>query len=163
MAYAFADMQMLRDADGEYVIKEFSVYDSRWDISRGSVIFAPPYAEIVLSPQQRKHNRYVSNYIHGLKWNAGTIPYSACHGTVRALTDDYAYIYVKGEEKKRLLQKIVPDALIIDITAQGCPRLDKMMKMFVPFHGCEHSVFPMQNCAALNAKRIGLWYEFNKN
>ena len=161
MAYAFADLQMLRDADGEYVIKEFSVFDSCWDIMRATVIFAPPYADVILSPAQRRHNTYVSTHIHGLQWDIGTVPYASCHATIRAITEDYTYIYVKGDEKKKLLQKIDPDTIIIDIATLGCPRLDSMIKMFVPYHGFEHSVVSFQNCAALNAKRIGYWYEFN--
>ena len=160
MAYAFCDMQLLRGADDEYIIKEFSVYNSQWDITRGTAVFSAPYAEIILTPEQRRCNRYVTRHIHGLAWDAGSVPYEEYRDTIRALTRDYRYLYIKGREKKLLLIEIVPDAVVIDIEALGCPRLTLLPKLFVPFHGPEHSVTPLHSCACLNARRIGYWYEF---
>ena len=159
--YAFCDMQMLRGAGNEYVIKEVSVYSSQYDVSRGTVVFQPPYAENILSAEQRKRNDYVTKRIHGLKWNSGTIPYEEHGAMIRELLRDYSRVYVKGLEKLRLLLTYIPAMHIYDLEQYGCPRLETLPKFFVPFHGSEHSVFPTHNCAALNAKRIGLWYEYD--
>ncbi|KAK3919706.1 Calbindin-32 [Frankliniella fusca] len=163
MAYAFCDMQMLRGAKDEYVIKEFSLYSSQYDGSRGTTIFKPPYAETILTPEQRKRNTYISRHIHGLKWNSGTVPYEHLGDMIQDLLRDYNRIYVKGVEKLRLLLGYAPPGVLVyNIERDGCPRLKTLPKLFVSFHGSEHSVFPIHNCAELNAKRIGLWYEFNK-
>ncbi|KAK3919764.1 Protein Vpu [Frankliniella fusca] len=103
MAYAFCDMQTLRGAKDEYVVKEFSLYSSQFDGSRGTTIFKPPYADTILSPEQRKRNSYITRHIHGLKWNSGTVPYEHFGDMIQELLRDYNRIYVKGVEKLRLL------------------------------------------------------------
>ncbi|KAK3920706.1 Lipoyl synthase, mitochondrial [Frankliniella fusca] len=163
MVCAFCDMQVLRGADDDYVIKEFSLYSSQFDGSRGTTIFKPPYAETILSPEQRKRNSYITRHIHGLKWNSGTVPYEHLGDMIQELLRDYNRIYVKGVEKLRLLLRYAPPGVLVyNIERDGCPRLKTLPKLFVSFHGSDHSVFPTHNCAELNAKRMGLWYEFTR-
>ncbi|KAK3911400.1 Transposable element Hobo transposase [Frankliniella fusca] len=166
MAYTFCDMQMLRGAKDEYVVKEFSLYSSQFDGSRGTTIFKPPYADTILSPEQRKRNTYITRHIHGLKWNSGTVPYEHLGDMIQELLRDYNRIYVKGVEKLRLLLGYAPPGVLVyNIERDGCPRLKTLPKLFVSFHGSEHSVFPIHNCAELNAKRIGLcvpYYELRR-
>ncbi|KAK3933086.1 Lipoyl synthase, mitochondrial [Frankliniella fusca] len=163
MAYAFCDIQMLRGAKDEYVVKEFSLYSSQFDGSRGTTIFKPPYADTILSPEQRKRNTYITRHIHGLKWNSGTVPYEHLGDMIQELLRDYNRIYVKGVEKLRLLLRYAPPGVLVyNIERDGCPRLKTLPKLFVSFHGSDHSVFPTHNCAELNAKRMGLWYEFTR-
>ncbi len=162
MSHASVDVQLLNGADRtDFVVKEFSLYDARSDVCH-TAIFAPPYPEHFLSADVARQNAYVTNNIHGLRWNSGDVPYSACRETLRSLTAPYAYLCVKGEQKKKLLVKLIPDACIVDVGELGCPKLEKLAHLFVTSHCVEHSTLPMFTCAALNAKRIGLWYEFRQ-
>ena len=163
MAYASVDIQMLRGADGgDFIVKEFSVYDAKYDVSH-TVIFAPPYPEHLLSADVMMQNSYVTNNIHGLRWNTGDVPYSSCDDTIRSLTAPYAYLCVKGEQKKKLILNLIPDACVVDVGEMGCPKLEKLARLFVRSHCVEHSTFPLHTCAALNAKRVGLWYAFRQD
>ena len=160
MSYATCDIQMLRGKDGEYVIKEFCVYDPNWDLDH-AVTVGPPYSEDLIPQKYRRQNNYNTAYIHSLKWSSGNLPYELLHDTIRSMTSYYTKLYVKGEEKKVLLQHIVPHAQVINIEVLGCPKLDKLPNLFVKNHNCIHGVFPFHKCAALNAKRIGLWLAFS--
>ncbi|KAK3932690.1 GDSL esterase/lipase ESM1 [Frankliniella fusca] len=156
MSHAGVNVQLLCAADRtDYVVKEFSVYDARWDVSH-TVIFAPPYPEHFLSADVTQQNAYVTNNIHGLRWNSGTVPYSECADTLRSLTAPYAFLCVKGEKKKNLLLHLIPDACVVDVGEIGCPKLEKLARLFVKSHCVEHSTFPLHTCAALNAKRVAL-------
>ncbi|XP_052131076.1 uncharacterized protein LOC127751478 [Frankliniella occidentalis] len=157
MSYAFCDMQMLREASGQYVIKEFSIYDPYFNKSY-TEIFAPPYPADWLPPKQRKQNDYITKRIHGITWEQGTLPYSECHDYIKMVTSIYADLYVEGDEKRAILQNIVSHARITDIGVLGCPRLDTLPKL--PFSDLNSkSMHSSLSCAEQNAQRIGVWFE----
>jgi len=160
MAYAAVDIQMLRGVEGEYIIKEFSLYDTRLDVNR-TVVFGPPCAESMLSSNILRENYYVVYNFHGLRWNCGSEPYHFLPDILRTVTCPYMTLYVKGRQKKTLLQSFL-NIHIVDVEEMGCPKLDTLPQLPVRAHCAEHTMFPLHSCAAVNAKRIGLWYEFNK-
>lgn len=161
MAYNYAaiDIQMYRGIGSVPVIKEFAVYNPNMDTEQ-TVIFEPPYNARFLSDEVQRHNRYVLQHIHNIRWEAGDIPYYKLEETLYELTRCYQILYVKGNEKMRYLSTLIKHAQVIDIEMLGCPALHKLPKMFVNYHGSQHSVAPYHRCAATNAKRIGLWYRF---
>ena len=161
MAHGFCDIQMLRDSEGNYVIKEFCIYNSKWDITN-TMMFKSPHCESLIPPNYMRQNNYTTNVIHGIHWNAGDIPFELCYGYMRQLTSSYLYIYVKGEQKRRILQTILYGSAVINIETLGCPKLSVLPRMFVPYHCTEHGIYPHHTCASLNARRIGLWYEMIK-
>lgn len=161
MAYNYAaiDVQMYRGIGSVPVIKEFSVYNPNMDLGH-TVMFEPPYDSKQLTDDTRRHNNYVLTHIHNIRWDAGDIPYCKLEETLRGLTLGYPVLYVKGNEKMRFLRVLIPHAQVIDIETLGCPPLHRLPKLFVDYHGRQHSVAPFHRCAATNAKRIGLWYRF---
>ena len=149
------------------MIKEFSVFQSWYacDISR-TVTFLPPYVESLIPLVYLKQNAYVVAHMHGLDWYSGERPYSALEETLHQLTYGYSRLYVKGEEKKVLLQRLIPLAEVINIESLGCPRFDNMPAFSVPFHHHAHWIDSTRRCAGQNAKKIGIWLDFhlaNKN
>lgn len=155
------DLQFLRGADGHLVLKEFSVYFPQSDVGK-TVTFLPPYDEHTLSHEQRRQNRYVTGFIHGMGWSSGEYPYSSVTNKVREMLAGKRMVYVKGAEKVKFLQPLAPfNTFVVNIECEGCPQLKRLPRLFVENHGVNtHSVVPLQSCAALNAKRIGLWMEF---
>ncbi|KAJ1526561.1 hypothetical protein ONE63_008148 [Megalurothrips usitatus] len=162
VSFAACDIHMLRDMDGEYVIKEFSLYSPLWDITMCSEVFAPPY-DVTLVPQPyRRQNQYVTNFVHGQQWQYGDKPYPEYSDIIRHWTSLYSRIYVKGLEKKRLLGSIVtPEVDVINVEILGCPKLSKLSRLFVPWHCKQHATKPIHTCVVENAIRIGLWYVMN--
>ena len=101
MAYATCDVQMLRGRAGEYIVKEFALYE-KWSGGNiiGSATFAPPYPEDQIPITFLRQNAYVVTNMHGLVWNAGETTYTSLQSTLSQLTSGYNRLYVKGEEKK---------------------------------------------------------------
>ncbi len=157
MARVFCDVQMLRNAEGSYIVKEFSVYDAEWDACK-TVSFLPPHAESLLPLRYQTQNTFVTNHINGLAWDSGYIPYDQCHQTLYELTKTYTFIYVKGEQKRKLLNSILNREFgIFNIEDLGCPKLSNLPRLVVPYHGIDHLGVPYHACAEINARRIGLW------
>ncbi len=124
-------------------------------------MFAPPCGEHMLSEATLRENNYVTYNFHGLRWYCGTEPYHFLEEILTSITCPYVTLYVKGRQKKALLLEIIPHLHIVDIEEKGCPKLETLPQLPVRAHCVEHSMFPLHSCAAVNAKRIGLWYVFH--
>jgi hypothetical protein len=157
--YATCDLQMLRGQEGEYVIKEFSVFDLH-EKSPETVIFAAPYSDELIPSRYWRQNNYVTQNIHGLHWYMGRTPYDQLEKVVQRMTWGYTVLYVKGEEKKRLLQNLVKHARVINIEEHGCPKLAKLPVLQTRCISTVHTVPHTLSCAAHNAVRLGLWLRF---
>jgi hypothetical protein len=151
-SYATCDVQMLRGKYGEYVVKEFSVFDARRDCIPKTRTFLPPYNEDKIPHEYLQQNTYVTQHVHGLPWNSGTLPYFFRRYVIQELTEGYSRLYVKGEEKKRLLQTLVENVEVINIESLHCPKLNKLAPV-CKSHGFSY--------AAQNAHRVGLWLEYH--
>jgi hypothetical protein len=154
---------MLTGKDGKYIIKEFSVFEN-WQGSHviATATFLPPYHEYEIPLQHQRKNQFATTYIHGLGWYIGEKPYDELTKTLLQLTYGYTHLYVKGEEKSRLLGALLPDAQVINIESLGCPKLSQLnTPSYVPCHGNVHCFEPYLICAARNAKLIGSWLDYN--
>lgn len=160
MAYA-CDVQLLRGADGRYVIKEFALFETNMQRDEFKIAnFAPPCPEIALPPCFVTQNNYVTQNIHGLTWDSGVSPYDSLEDTLRQFTEFVTDLYIKGDEKRKLLQDLLPHLNVINIEKLGCPAYKKLPKLWAPCNSEIHTVNPQVTCAAKNAKRIGLWLLF---
>ena len=160
MAYA-CDVQLLRGPDGRYVIKEFALFETNLSRDEFKVAsFAPPCPELVLPPCYVFQNNYLTQKIHGLTWDSGVTPYESMEDTLRQFTEFATDLYIKGEEKRKLLQGLLPHLNVVNIETLGCPAFKKLPKLWAPCNSEIHTVNPQVTCAAKNAKRIGLWLLF---
>lgn len=156
-AYATCDLQMLRGQHGEYVVKEFAVYEATRTADTFQVVtFAPPYPEEDVPEKYQQQNKYVTNHIHGLEWSHGDKPYEELRGMLNEMTAHIPTLYIKGAEKRRLLQTLV-QSQVMDIEKLGCPALKALPFLWAPCHNENHSTAHRFACAVRNAKRIGLW------
>ena len=160
MAYA-CDIQMLMGPDGRYIIKEFALFETNLQRDEFKVAsIAPPCLELALPPSVVTHNHYVTQKIHGLTWDSGLSPYESMEDTLRQFTEFVTDLYIKREEKRKLLQDLLPHLNVINIEKLGCPAFKKLPKLWAPCNSEIHAVNPQVTCAAKNAKRIGLWLLF---
>ena len=160
-SYATCDIQMLRGQSGEYVLKEFAVFEPT-DVAQvyKAATFAPPYAAEFLPEKYVKQNSYGARHLHGLRWDDGDLSYEQLPRILYEMTRQYKVLYVKGEDKKKILQFFLPTKDVYNIEMLDCPKLRKLPLVWAPCAndaaaGC-HS---KHNCAERNAKRIGLWLE----
>lgn len=160
MAYATCDVQMLRGKDGEYVLKEFAVFEPT-DVSyvHKAVTFSPPYDGAAIREKYLRQNRYIVSHLHGLQWEQGTSPYERAPQTLDEMTRDYTHLYVKGDDKQKILQYLLPSKTVFNVELFGCPKLKKLPLVWAP---CPHDMqgtHSYLNCAVRNAKRVGLWLQ----
>lgn len=162
MAYATCDVQMLRGPDGRQVVKEFAVYVINLQNDEYSVFnFAPPCPESEIPPEIQTTNNYVAKYIHGLHWDSGATPYTSLEETLLKMTTYVQILYVKGEEKKKILQALIPHVQMVNIENLGCPALKHLPQMWAPCTFEPHVNNVKITCAVKNAKKIGLWLQFH--
>lgn len=161
MAYTTADAQFLRDKDNKLIVKEFSVFlpDFKEDIFKVAT-FGPPYGKQYLPKNIKMHNRYVTNNIHGLSWDDGEYSFYEMDNILWSMTYRLNVIYVKGAEKAKVLQSLLPYLSVINIEVLGCPSLDKLPLFDAACENEVHVRFPRLSCASKNAKRLGLWLRF---
>lgn len=160
MEYAVCDLQMLRGKDGEYVLKEFAVFHiAEGAFEHKEATFLPPYPKELIREKYLKQNCYTEAHLHGLGWNAGYSPYDKVPKTLQNMTQDYACLYVKGTEKQKILEYLIPSKQIINVESLGCPALRKLPLVWA---SCPNDVIRCHsctNCAVRNAKRVGFWLQ----
>jgi len=161
MAYTTGDAQFLRDKENKLIVKEFAVYYSDFpeELIRVAT-FAPPYEKECLPKNIRKLNTYVSENIHGLEWNDGEYGFHEMTNIMWSMTSRLEVIYVKGLEKGKILQSLLPHLCVLNIEDLGCPSLEKLPLFDSPCENEIHTRFSQFKCASKNAKRLGLWLRF---
>lgn len=164
MPYAICDIQMLRGKYGEYVLKEVSFYEQNESAQvHKSATFAPPYPGDEIPEKQKRQNKYIVRRLHSLPWETGFSPYDRLPQTLSEMSAEYDFLYVKGDEKKRILQFLLPSKRIFDVEKFGCPSLKKLPKAWAPCHNDTIGSHSSKTCAARNAKRVGLWMQVYLN
>src|SRR5579872_5927807 len=124
-AKIFVDVECLLGIFGELVVKELGVTTLAGVLQ--SWIFEPPCHARDLPRRIRKQNRWISAHIHRINWNQGDVSYDKLTKILSSAIPRNATVYVKGLEKKELLQDILyahwrTDIRIIDLADLGCPR-----------------------------------------
>ena len=165
MAYAICDLQLLRGKMNEYVLKEVSFFEhNNQAYVHKSVTFSPPYPEGEIPEKQMRQNRYTVKHLHGLRWDKGFSPYDRVPLTLFEMAQGYDYLYVKGDDKAKILQYLLPTKQVYNVEKLGCPALKKLPVVWAP---CENDVTSRGHraryCAVRNAKRVGLWLEVYLN
>jgi len=161
MAFTTADAQFLRNKNGKLIIKEFSIYfpGFRQD-SCAVVTFAPPYEKEQLPHSVITQNEFVTSNFHGLEWNDGECGYKYVSDILNKATQDFSAIYVKGTEKTKVLQSLLPDLKVVNIEELGCPSFKKLPLFDAPCQNEIHTKFPQYCCAVKNAKCLSIWLQF---
>jgi len=158
MAYATCDLQMLRGSRGEYVLKEFAVFEPcDPDHPHMVATFEPPYPEALVTEKYLKQNRYSFEHLHGLLWSDGNISYDMLPQTLYNMTRQYRCLYVKGAEKQKILQFFLPTLQVYNVEMLDCPRLRKLPLAWVQCPNDVTGCHSCHNCALRNARRVGMW------
>jgi len=162
MTYACVDVQLLRGRHGEWVVKEFGVFKSMRGGEYSAVVtFGPAYTEGFVQAKFKRQNMFTVENIHGLGWNEGQRPYETLRSTLECLAALYTVLYVKGLEKQRLLQTLLPDKRVYNKEDYGCPPFTKLPTLWAVCHNEAHNQSYGYKCAHANARKLGLWLEFH--
>lgn len=106
----------------------------------------------------QSQNLWLEQNYHGLAWNSGIVPYEEVHDILSNILRDAAKVYVKGFEKKRWLEKILPGVHNLDDL--DCPPLRELMaNVYIPCtnHHRQRVRNPPPHCAAYNTCVLETW------
>lgn len=101
-----ADIQCVMNANNVHVPKEVSVV-SLSDEYIGHWIIAPPYTGKKLPNNVKTTNKWLFRNKHGLEWEDGYMTKPALVNHLREITKNFDKIYVRGAEKKKILESLV--------------------------------------------------------
>lgn len=110
------DFQCLVSFDRN-VIKELCIVSPT---SSSHWIFTSP-EPANLSPRQQRTNKWLAEQFHGLPWNYGEVPYEETERVLDAATTCFDFLLVKGAEKCKTLNYILPFVKIYNIESLNCP------------------------------------------
>ena len=105
------DIQCVKNANNIDVRKEVAVvsvlddYICNW-------ILAPPYTSKKLPNNIKTTNKWLSRNKHGLEWEDGYITKPALTNHLREITKNFDKIFVRGNEKKKILEGMVYNEVI---------------------------------------------------
>lgn len=105
------DIQCVMNANNIHIPKEVAVV-SMSDDYIGHWVVSPPYTGKKLPNIVKTTNKWLSRNKHGLEWEDGYITKPALINHLREITKNFDKIYVRGSEKKKILESIVFNEVI---------------------------------------------------
>lgn len=102
------DLQGFKRSLNEFVFKEVAILAAQDDAVPTVYYYQPPCSWGSLSAESKSSNIWLKYNLHGLSWDNGKVPYDKLHDTLEVALKDATKIYVKGFEKMRWLQEVLP-------------------------------------------------------
>jgi hypothetical protein len=121
MSTAIIDIQCVLGLNNKYMIKEMSIVDTETWATQHWIF---KNSNSTQDNKSRKTNKWLERNYHHLSIDYGDIEYEELERILNSLK--FAYIYVKGEQKKKLLFEFIPHVALINIESLGCPRFDQL-------------------------------------
>ena len=160
-ARIFLDIECLIGFFCELVVKELAVTTENGVVQ--SWIFEPPCESRDLPKRVRKQNRWITSHLHRIRWNQGHVKYNQLERILRETIPKNATVYVKGLEKKELLQELLcgwrEDIRIVDLADCGCPSVNAIE--YSPTQKCAHK--HRQRCALVKCLKYMEWFRQNES
>jgi hypothetical protein len=133
---AFLSIECLVGKNHKPVIKEvaFTYYEFKngtREQKMYSFLVKPPYPKSELTSCIQGTNHWVTNKIHGIKWEHGEFPYDKISETVFSLTGNNVSFYSKGAENCILLSSIL-NREVFNLEVIGCPKIKDIDALIKP-------------------------------
>lgn len=119
MADAILDIQCIIGADNKYTIKELSVLCINSNASQHWIFKS---SHIIQNAKSRSVNNWLERHYHGLAIDDGDVRYEELPKILHSLK--FKTIYVKGEQKEKIIKTYLPHVTVINLEEMGCPPLD---------------------------------------
>jgi hypothetical protein len=122
MSSAILDIQCVLGPNSKYLIKEMSVVDLEGLASQHWIF---KHSRTPNTSKIEAANMWLFRNYHQLSSDCGDVQYSEIEKILKSL--HFECIYVKGEEKRQIIQDFIPNVEIIEMGADlDCPRLDQL-------------------------------------
>ena len=133
----------------EFIVKELAILPIRCDKLTKPINFnfQPPCQWTCVSLKYKNINRWLENYLHGMPWSSGNVPYKMMEAIIENISRNAQTIYVKGLEKKNWLKRFTkPSTNIIDMFDLKFPSLQHLKDKLKNCIQCFHHVKNIPNC-----------------
>lgn len=103
------DVQGFKTSSNKFVFKKVAVLAVQKDALPLVYHFAPPISWGSLPPEYRSINRWLQYNYHGVSWSSGNILYKKLPQALEESLAGARKIHVKGVEKQKWLEEILPN------------------------------------------------------
>lgn len=121
MSSVILDIQCVLGMNNKYLIKEMSVICTETQAAQ-HWIFKHPL--ITQDAKSQSVNKWLERNYHRLSIEYGDVEYKELDNILNTLK--FKYIYVKGEQKQKMIEEIIPHVTVINMEELGCPRLNQL-------------------------------------
>jgi hypothetical protein len=149
---AILDVQCVLDSKSEYLIKEMSVVDT---ITLSSQHWIFKHSRVTQIAKSRSVNKWLERNYHNLSMEHGDVEYEEVDRILNSLK--FNRIYVKGEQKQKIIQDFIPHVYVINIEDLGCPRLNLLCHDNLPCCIFHMDLNPKQ-CSFQKVFALRKWY-----
>lgn len=151
----FVDMQGFNDSSGQFIVKELGIVSEEENSRPLHYLFEAPYEFETISSKMRACNSWLTRNLHHLPWHVGDVPYSRLNATLEVLKDSVTF--VKGCEKKQLLEERVKCEVFDLNECDGCPSLSKLRSSNASILSCPVN-HDSSYCAYKTCQILKEWY-----
>lgn len=158
----FVDLQGFKCENNRFIVKEICLI-SNTDETEHLYIVKPPFHYNKLPLTYKKQARWLSNNFHGFDWKDGFISFrKAKNLLLSVLPKSGAIILVKGEEKKKWIDKILKCRVVCDFVIYNIEDLGYNY-VYTEDSNNVHCKYHSEAfiCAYQNARNIKQWFVKN--
>ena len=121
MSTAILDIQCVLDTNNKHLIKELSVVDTETWATQHWIF---KHSLLTQNVKTRGVNKWLERNYHQIPVEYGDVEYEEIDRILNSLK--FGIVYVKGEQKQKIIQEYIPHVSVINIEDLGCPRLDHL-------------------------------------
>lgn len=119
------DIQCCRDAKNNIIPKEVAVISLQGNHLAHWIVL-PPYSAKKLPLKIRDENKWLRQSLHGIDWEEGFVSKKILYENLRNITKNYDKVYIRGNEKKKLLENIILNEIINLEEDEDTPSFSKL-------------------------------------
>ena len=152
----FVDYQCFSFGKRLFFIKELAILNDQIPIIY-DFLFEPPQNTKQVAQIHQKHFDWLSRQLLGFKCTEGDTPHENLSDILTKITTSEERIYVKGLQKKKILGKLLPTKLIINIEDLHCPSLRELQRRYEN-EACGKHLYDDASCSLRNVRNLVAWY-----
>jgi hypothetical protein len=121
MSSAILDVQCILGENNKYFIKEMSIVDTE-TCSTQHWIFK--HLNNIQDEKSISVNKWLQHHYHRLSLECGDVEYKELCKILNSFK--FNSIYVKGDQKRKIIKEYLPHVNVVNLENLGCPRLNEV-------------------------------------
>ena len=103
-------------------------------------------------------NKWLLRNYHQLSLECGNVQYEELEPILNSL--NFKTIYVKGEQKEKMIKQFIPNVEIVNMEEIGCPRLNQLICDNIESPPCciHHMYLSKKQCTFYKVFMLKKWY-----